>query len=84
VSALKLCGIKVCSVYPYFWIKYYDLSVASIIIYVDDCLVIGTDEGIDNLINNLRDYNFGLKVSHNLTDYLICMIHEDMKRKQHL
>jgi hypothetical protein len=25
-----------------------------ITIYVDDCLVIGTDEGIDNIINNLR------------------------------
>jgi hypothetical protein len=48
---------------------------------VDDCLVIGTDEGIDNQINILRDYNFGLKVDHYLMNYLSYMIHVDYENK---
>jgi hypothetical protein len=70
-----------CSVDPCFWIKYSDLVVTLIAIYVDDCLVIGTDEGIDNVVNNLRDYKFCLKVNHDLTDYLSCMICVDYESK---
>jgi hypothetical protein len=46
-------------------------------IYVDDCLVIATDEGIDNIINNLRYCDFGLEIDHNLTYYLNYRIHDD-------
>jgi Ethanolamine utilization protein EutJ (predicted chaperonin) len=55
--------------------------VILIAIYVDDCLIIGTDEGIDNIINILRDYNFGLNVNHNLTDHLSYRIHVDYENK---
>ena len=43
-------------------------------IYVDDCLTIGTDEAIEEVINALKGHNFGLKVEDNLTDYLSCKI----------
>jgi hypothetical protein len=81
MSDLKGWGFKVCSCYSCFWIKYDDLGVTLISIYVDDCLVNSTDEGFDNFINNFRYYNFGLKVNHNLTDYLSCRIHVDFERK---
>jgi hypothetical protein len=71
----------VCSVDPCFWIKHSDLVMTLIAIYVDDCLVIGTDEGIDNVINNLRDYSFLLKVDHNLTNYLSFRINLDYESK---
>jgi hypothetical protein len=81
VSSLKGWGFKVCSVDPCFWIKYTDLGVTLIAIYVGDCLLIGTDEGINNVIINLTDSNFGLKVNQDLTDYLSCLIHVDYKNK---
>jgi hypothetical protein len=41
VCALKGCEFKVCSVDPYFCIKFSDLVVTLIVMYVDDCSVIG-------------------------------------------
>ena len=41
-----------------------------IAIYVNDCLMIGTDSNINDVIEKLKNYDFGLKVEHNLTDYL--------------
>jgi hypothetical protein len=38
-------------------------------IYVDNCLVIGDCDGIDELIVQLRKSGFNLKVENNLTGY---------------
>jgi Reverse transcriptase (RNA-dependent DNA polymerase) len=43
-------------------------------IYVDDCLVMGKDEQISNLIADLKVQGFTLKVENNLTDYLSCRV----------
>jgi Reverse transcriptase (RNA-dependent DNA polymerase) len=50
VSALKDCGLKTSSVDPCLWIKYSNQSIVFIAIYVDDCLMIGTDSDIDDII----------------------------------
>jgi hypothetical protein len=84
VSVLIGFGCKVCSADPCFWIKYSDLGVNLIAIYVDDCLVISTDEGVNKVMNNLKDHNFGLEVNHDLSDYLSCMIHVDYEKTKFL
>ena len=50
------------------------LAMVMMEINVDDCLTIGTDEAIEEVINALKAHNFGLKVEDNLTDYLSCKI----------
>jgi hypothetical protein len=40
--------------------------------YVDDCLVTGKHDGIDELIVALKTSGFNLKVENNITDYLSC------------
>jgi hypothetical protein len=41
-----------------------------IVIHVDDCLTIGTEEAIEGVSNALKGHNFGLKIEDNITDYL--------------
>jgi hypothetical protein len=43
-------------------------------VYVDDCLVVGSEEGIQDMINCLKNCNFGLKIEDSLIDYLSCKI----------
>jgi hypothetical protein len=45
-----------------------------IAIYIDDCLTIGIDKAIEEIINALKGHNFGMKVEDNLNDYLNCKI----------
>ena len=74
VEALKSCGFKGSEVDPCLWTKHSSLGMVMMAIYVDDCLTIGTDEAIEEVINALKGHNFGLKVEDNLTDYLSCKI----------
>jgi hypothetical protein len=57
-----------------FAIKWHEDGVMLIGIYVDDCLVIGTEERIAKLIVDLRKDGFNLKVENSLTDYLRCCL----------
>jgi hypothetical protein len=53
-----------------------------IVVYVDDCLTIGTEEAIKEFIIALKGHNFHLKVDSNLTDYFSCnIVQERDKRK---
>jgi hypothetical protein len=45
-------------------------------IYVDDCLIIGKNESIDCLIDELKKHEFNLKIEKNLNEYLSCCIEE--------
>ena len=49
-------------------------------IYVDDCIVIGKEEQISKLIDDLKSSEFNLKIESNLTDYLSCCIIENKER----
>jgi hypothetical protein len=49
-------------------------------IYVDDCLVIGKETQISQLIAELKENGFNLKIENNLKDYLSCCVIEDEKR----
>jgi hypothetical protein len=45
-------------------------------VYVDYCLIIGKDESIDCLIDELKKHEFNLKVEKNVNEYLSCCIEE--------
>jgi hypothetical protein len=51
-------------------------------IYMDDCLVIGTEERIDKLIADLKKNGFNSKVENNLEDYLSCCVIETKNLNQ--
>jgi hypothetical protein len=50
-------------------------------VYVEDCLVIGNENGINDVIDGLKTYKFGLKIVDDLKDYLSCKILTDYERK---
>jgi hypothetical protein len=45
-------------------------------IYVNDCLIIGKDKSIECSIDELKKYEFNLKVEKNVNEYLSCCIEE--------
>jgi hypothetical protein len=45
-----------------------------LLIYVDDCLVVGKELQIEELIDALEENGFNLKIENNLTDYLSCRV----------
>jgi Reverse transcriptase (RNA-dependent DNA polymerase) len=67
VSALKDCGFQGSLVDPCLWIKHVNQGIVIIAIYVNDCLIIGDDPNINEVIEEL-------KVENHLTDYLSCRI----------
>jgi Reverse transcriptase (RNA-dependent DNA polymerase) len=62
VSALKDCGFQGSLVDPCLWIQHSNQGIVIIAIYVNDCLIIGDDSKINEVIEELKGYNFGLKV----------------------
>ena len=50
------------------------LGICFIVLYVDDNLIIGHPEAVDDTIDQLRKNNLMLKVEDNLHDYLSCEI----------
>jgi hypothetical protein len=81
VLALKRCGFQGNSVDPCLWMKYTEHGIVFFGIYVDNCLVIGNVKDINDVINGLKTYKFGLKVANDLKDYLSCRILTDYERK---
>jgi hypothetical protein len=45
-------------------------------IHVNDCLIFGKDESIECLIDELKKYEFNVKVEKNVKEYLSCCIEE--------
>jgi hypothetical protein len=72
MATLKSIGFKGNKSDPCLLLKWTQVGVIMIGIYVDDCLVIGKRDKIDELIVDLRTSGFSLKVENNLTDYLSC------------
>jgi hypothetical protein len=50
-------------------------------IYVNDCLIIGKEKSIDDLIDELKRHEFNLKVERNVNEYLSCCIEESKDEK---
>jgi hypothetical protein len=78
INVLKVIGFYGRQSDPCFWIMW-DKKVNHMIIigvYVDDCLIIGKDEIIDCLIDELKKNEFNLKVERNVKKYLSCCVEE--------
>ena len=53
-----------------------------IALYVDDNLIVGKEEAINEVIQELRDKGFTLKVEDDLKDYLSCKIEFTENKKE--
>jgi hypothetical protein len=72
MATLKLIGFKCNKSDLYLLFKWTQNGSIIFGIYVDDCLVIGKPDKIDELIVVLKISVFNLKAENNLTDYLSC------------
>jgi Reverse transcriptase (RNA-dependent DNA polymerase) len=77
MSVLKLIGFKENKSDPCLLSKWSQNNILIIRIYVDDCLVIGKEPQINQLIVELKENGFNLKIENNLKDYLGCCVIED-------
>ena len=74
IEGLKNCRFSGGFIDPCLWIKRGPLGIVMIAIYVDDCLAIGDEEVIKEVIDMLKEFGFKLKVVNDLVDYLSCRI----------
>jgi hypothetical protein len=78
INVLKVIGFYGSKSDPFLWTMWDEKVNHMIIIgiYVNDGLIIGKDESIDCLIDELKEYEFNLKVEKNVNEYLSCCIEE--------
>ena len=62
-------GSQVCPADPCMLFKENELGVCIIIMYVDDMLIIGKKEKLQEFVTKIQK-EFSVKIQHNLTDYL--------------
>jgi hypothetical protein len=62
VEALKGCGFEGSPVDPCLGTRNSSSGIVMMAIYVNGCLTIGTDTAIDEVIESMKNYGFGLKV----------------------
>ena len=67
-------GFQVSPADPCLLFKENELGICIIIMYVDDMLIIGRKEQIENFATKIQEV-FSVKIQHNLTDYLGCEFH---------
>jgi hypothetical protein len=66
--ALKGSGFQGNYVNPCLWTKYKEHGIVIVGIYADNYLVIGNENGINDVIDGLKIYKFGLKIANDLKD----------------
>ena len=64
---------------PCMLFKENELGICIIIMYVDDMLIIGKKEQIEDFASKLQKV-FSVKIQHNLADYLGCEFHMNKER----
>ena len=67
-------GFQVSPADPYMLFKQNELGICIIIMYVDDMLIIGKKEQIQEFTTKIQK-QFSVKIHHNLADYLGCEFH---------
>jgi hypothetical protein len=82
MATLKCIGFKGNKSDPFLLSKWSQDGIIMIGIYVDDYLVIGKHDGIDELIVELKTSGFNMKVENNLTDYLSFQLIENAESKE--
>ena len=64
---------------PCMLFKENELGICIIIMYVDDMLIIGKKEQIEEFASKIQEV-FSVKIQHNLADYLGCEFHMSRER----
>ena len=72
-------GFTVSPADPCMLFKENDLGICIIIMYVDDMLIIGKKEQIQDFASKIQK-EFSVKIQHNLADYLGCEFHMNKER----
>ena len=72
-------GFTVSPADPCLLFKENDLGICIIIMYVDDMLIIGKKEQIEDFASKIQK-EFSVKIQHNLADYLGCEFHMNKER----
>ena len=72
-------GFEVSPADPCMLFKENELGVSIIIMYVDDMLIIGKKEQIQEFVNKIQK-EFSVKIQHTLTDYLGCEVHMNKEK----
>ena len=72
-------GFQVSPADPCMLFKENELGICIIIMYVDDMLIIGKKEQIENFASKIQKV-FSVKIQHNLADYLGCEFHMNKER----
>jgi hypothetical protein len=80
--ALKKCGFQGTFVSLCSRRKYSVHGVVFFRAHANDFLVIGNDKGINDVLDGLKTYKFGLKIVDDLKDWLIYEILIDYKKKR--
>jgi hypothetical protein len=84
IDVLKVIGFFGSKSDPCLWTML-DEKVNQIIIigiYVNNCLIIGKEENIDHLIDELKRHEFNPKVERNVNEYLSCCIKESKDERK--
>ena len=74
-------GFQVSPADPCMLYKQKELGICIIIMYVDDMLIIGKKEQIQEFTNKLHK-EFSVKIRHNLADYLGCELHMNKVKRR--
>ena len=72
-------GFQVSPADPCMLFKENELGICIIIMYVDDMLIIGKKEQIQDFASKIQK-EFSVKIQHNLADYLGCEFHMNKER----
>ena len=72
-------GFQVSPADPCMLFKENELGVCIIIMYVDDMLITGIKEQIQDFASKIQN-EFSVQIQHNLTDYLGCEFHMNENR----
>jgi hypothetical protein len=81
LSTLKSMGFTENKSDPCLLTRCINCKVIIIRIYVDDCLVVGKEDHIQEVIQGLKANGFNLKVESSLKDYLSYRVIEDLESK---
>jgi hypothetical protein len=81
LSTLKSMGFTENKPDPCLLSRWINVKVIMIGIYIDECLVVGKDNQIQEVIQGLKASGFILKVESSLKDYLSCRVIEDLESK---
>ena len=77
---LKRLGFTQCLSDPCLFFRRRGQKICIVLIYVDDNLVVGHPEEMEDLLKGVRDSGFVITVDNELTDYLSCEIRMNSRR----